>query len=84
MRMKEHSAKTRTVHSTVQTTDMIQIFGKSPSGWEIPEDAEIEIVEGPIPVRSSDGELIDAVRIRHFSADRNEFLEAYIPYSFVK
>lgn len=85
----ERLQKKRTVHSSVKCSDaLLQIAGRSFLGvptarCEIPEDTEIEIIDGPVTVKDAEGELTEAVKVRHLE-DGGRSHEGWIPFSFVK
>lgn len=87
--MRQNQQKTRSVHSSVRCVDtLLQIAGRSFLGvptrrCEIPEDTEIEIMDGPITVKDAEGELTEVVKVRHLN-DLGMNHEGWIPFSFVK
>jgi hypothetical protein len=84
-----NESKKKSVHSTVRCSDtLLQIGGRNflgvpTSRCEILEDAEVEVIDGPVTVKDGEGELTEVVKVRHLT-DSGLFHEGWIPYSFVK
>lgn len=87
--MAELNQSKKAVHSTVRYSDtLLQIAGRNflgvpTSRCEILEDAEVEIVDGPITVKDGEGELTEVVKVRHLTESGRPH-EGWIPFSFVK
>jgi hypothetical protein len=74
-----NESKKKSVHSTVRCSDtLLQIGGRN-----FLEDAEVEVIDGPVTVKDGEGELTEVVKVRHLT-DSGLFHEGWIPYSFVK
>jgi hypothetical protein len=81
--------KNGAVHSSVKCCDtLLQIAGRSflgvpTSRCEIPEDSEIEIIDGPVTVKDSEGEMTEVVKVRH-RMETGRSHEGWIPFSYLK